>query len=112
MKYIKTYENIKGPEIGDYVVVTPDFKRINATKFYDFLSNSIGFIGKNEDDLKNERYLISYFDVPESIKGYLNSKNYYDSRVWYRYVRKSEIEFYSKNKEEVEFFIQAKKYNL
>jgi hypothetical protein len=106
MRYIKTYENIKGPEIGDYVVASTRFFSIRNSDFYNFLCNNVGKI----NDYQNDEWVVNYLSVPKPIRKYLS---YWNRTVgWCRSFRPSEIEFYSKNKEDVEIYIQAKNYNL
>jgi hypothetical protein len=89
MKYIKKFENKIGdePQVGDYVyciVPEGDYKPPR-------------FIGLIEIIKPNRKH-------PYRIK-YLNEEEH-------RIVKRDEIIAFSKNKEELEHYIQANKYNL
>jgi len=115
MKYIKTYENIKyryEPKIGDYVVCHEKLLDVNNNPMcgdiYDFTSNNIGEIsfGRHEnDDGITYDYRVKYDNIPESLL--INFGEYYD-----RPMDRNEIVAWSDNKEDLEEFLSAKKYNL
>jgi len=91
MRYIKAYEAFKppgenDPKVGDYIVLR------NAE---DFILNKIGKIVNDlSSDMANFRTYKVEFD-----------NTIYD--VW-----DDEIEFHSKNREDVEVFLSTKKYNI
>ena len=92
MKYLKRFEdNTNDIELGDYVAIKKDAPCSPYYKY--FLYNPCKVVGL--DNLNNP---------PVAIK--LVCK--YDVVVW----RLKNVEFHSKNKEDVEAFMQSKKYNL
>jgi hypothetical protein len=108
MKYIKQYEELKEPQIGDYVIATDS--EINSLNT--FLIKSIGKIVYRysvfQDSITNNGpdYLISYEDIPENIKQDFHWPD--DSRPFY----KKEILHISPNKEDLKVYVNAIKYNL
>ena len=109
MKYIKTYEEIQiEPQIGDYVIAL-DYQESDLNVF---LNNSIGkiisrySIANGKIDKHGNDYLISYENIPGNILVYFHWYN--DTRPFLR----CEIQHFSHNKEDLETFIIANKYNL
>ena len=103
MKYLKTFESLDGPQVGDYVACEED----SLTS--DFTSTNVGKIVNIEDDRDNKYYhVVAYDDIPKDIEDLFDSQFGYLCRDMSRY----EIEFWSKNRLEVEAYIAAKKYNL
>jgi len=125
MKYIKTYEKASKPEIGDYVVcndqthITEDIKT--------FIDTNVGQIIGYEKYLQSGRlsdnpYCIKYENVPKKLSNGLDFDN--DKKnaklIKYelkpgeavRYFNKHEFVYISKDKEELEASLMAKKYNL
>lgn len=82
---IKRFNESVEPEVGDYVIV--NFKRVSTIA--DLLGKSIGKIIEQT----NKLYRVKY-----------------GSTDWV--VNRNEIEEFSKNKEDLEHIIAAKKYNL
>jgi len=83
MKYIRTYENLNKPKVGDYVLCEEDeiptsswHKRRWATenllKVYNFISTHVGkFVCKLRDNVMDDyRYIIEYENVPEELQRY------------------------------------------
>lgn len=115
MKYIKKYENITNDEIsvGDYVLVNlRGYSGISSDEFLKFINNNIGRIIKIEDpDKKFDNVSVEYKNVPEYVR-----------HPWFRYdedtekifkkVRYGRIITNSKNKEDIERILTAKKFNL
>ena len=130
MKHLKTYEEIlitdNGPQIGDYVICRDTEKFLN-----DFLSTNIGQVIDDRvehntghgrlDVLKNKKYFVrnypDYFIYPikyDNIPSYNSSdklKKHFNNNN-FRYMEKTDILFYSPNKEDCETFLAANKYNL
>ena len=110
MKHLKAYEdmNTGEPEIGDYVIIntlSPTGERYLKQPLSDFINNNIGEIRWKEGGGID----VKYFNIPEEIKRYFNDNPVVD------YIRKfpvSRVTHWSKNKEELEYLITAKKYNL
>lgn len=120
MKYIKKFENDKNePSQYDWVCVKidpSDFDWVkNIEKLVQFFSTNIGRVRKI--NYINDKYLVEFFpknneeirilDRYSKDNGYDSSdpKNSYDFFL-------EEIEFFSSNREDVEAFINSKKYNL
>ena len=116
MKYLRLYEQNSMPQIGDYVVCRMD-ARMDALKedlkiFIDFFDNNIGRVEKMTNDNMREdlpstylEYPIVYTGVPKRMKDFFNYSDY-------RYMLKSEIVFWSKDKDDCEIYIMTNKYNL
>jgi len=105
MKYIKKFESVDAPQIGDYVVcqdgLSPSSDNDNLLN--DFMSNNIGVIVMY-DPKSSYGYEIEYNNIPDNAMEYFSNN--------YILVSKSEIKFWSKNKEDVEAYLSGKKYNL
>lgn len=134
MRYIKAYENINDDKlkVGDYVLCK-DLRELSRNNqffnvqeiFKNFISKNAGTVIKINND---DEIFISYgnVDIPDEIldyafyteqslskygiQGYIipGYKTYSNIVVF----NKNEIIYFSKNKEDVELFIQTKKYNL
>ena len=92
MKYIKTYENSKDPEIGDWVYCEVDPNEYKNSKFigkYKGFSNRTHYPYEVEVD----------WGINESDMG---------KRIMYR----REIIAFSKNKKDLEIYLDTSKYNL
>jgi len=115
MKYIKTYESInKGtPKIGDWVIC------YEADSIADFMPRVIftrNNIGQITETGGNSPYTyVNYFNVPKEIL--YNIKQKYigfdiSDGKFERGMLENEIIYWSKNKEDLEAILSAKKYNL
>ena len=113
--YLKTYENFKKePEAGDYVICNENNNL--SSNICNFISNNIGKIVYyiNNDEFKkynvqkDYRYIIEYDNIPANIQTYFSYTVAEDCRRMSR----DEIIYWSKNREDLEAIIDAKKYNL
>jgi hypothetical protein len=114
MKYIKLYEelNAKIPQIHDYVLCVEseyEDETINESEINlnNFISSNIGIIidmVKTDVKFKYD-YHIKYENVPDDISMYFE----YDNTRW---SVKSDIIHWSKDREDLETLLTAKKYNL
>ena len=112
MRHLKQYENLfNEPKKGDYVIYKDEGTSSEPLDFVfdDFVASNIGIISKivtkqidNEYDEK--RYGIKYNNIPKEIFDYFNNN--------IRTVYRSEIIYFSPNKEDVEMQIKANKYNI
>ena len=106
MKYIKTYEDLniyKEPKIGDYVICTTNDTTSPGLK--EFLEQTIGkCINTNFNFL-----IIEYQYVPNEI---LYTNFDLTTGKIRRGVMKDDVLYYSPNKEELEIYLNANKYNL
>ena len=122
MKYIKTYENVSVPKIGDYVI---GYSLDNSDETIEFLKNNIGqIIGKRH--IKPEHYstdtsLQSRFEYKVEYKGvihknsdfiYLMPNNFSKVTQTYIWFNEKEINHFSKNEEDLYVYIDSNKYNL
>ena len=112
MKHIKNFEDIKEsqlPEIGDYVICEDKSIAIDEeTK--EFISNNIGKI-INIITKGRTLYIVKYDNIPNIAKhwfGFVHACGSDDSRQMHL----NEIIKFSKNKEELEDYLIAKKYGL
>ena len=104
------------PQIGDYVCTKDDTHRTYAIfdirkKLDNFLSNNVGNIVdiEYESDV-DYPYNVQYDNIPTELNHYFEDNNI--SRINCRRFDESEILFFSKNKEDVETYIEANKYNI
>lgn len=117
MRYIKTYENINEPQVGDYVI---GYSLYFSDKTNNFLKNNIGKIIDSENNAyNNPEYRVQYEDVPDNVVDSVDfytfvpyEGNRFAKRVYFVKLVKSEINHFSKNKEDLEPYINANKYNL
>ena len=120
MKYLIIYENFKKePETGDYVICK-EKSLIKDVDVCDFISNNIGRIFHyiNNDELdeysvsKDYRYIIKYDNVPANINKYFRGMEGFKQPEKSRRMSRDEIIYWSKNREDLEAILDAKKYNL
>lgn len=105
MRYIKQFEERKNtPKVGDYVICT-DKCDDSDPKRTEFVNNHVGRIVSTENELFNELYPIRVIYEKNLPLPYENHENEYICSY-------EEILFCSKDKEEVEVLLYAKKYNL
>lgn len=111
MKYLKTYESLNNPQIGDYVICKDN-------QLSKKISSMIGqIVDKESDDFKESYssfynagydFLVLYKQIPEEFE-----YNFHKCKMGYvRPFFKTEIKFSAKTIEELELYINAKKYNL
>lgn len=110
MKYLKTYEEINERElqIGDYVICPETYGF--SEQVSNFVENNIGQYIANAD---MDFLIIQYENVPDELKVnlYYTNENYItyeNSAVVERY----EIKYWSPNKDDLEIYLDADKYNL
>jgi len=116
MKYLNTFnESIKdNPEIGDYVICKDQNSDLKLNAF--LLENTglcIDIIEPNptKNTLRTESYKILY----ENIQHKYLSDNFFNQQPnssGYRYMKRDEILYFSKNKEDLQIYIDTNKYNL
>jgi len=104
----KLYESVDvgTPELGDYVICYEDD---DSSKLLDWLKTVIGKIIKVNDDDVICKFDVKYENFPEDIETYFYEE-YYGER--YRPMKDVEILHWSKNKEDLEIFLDSNKYNL
>ena len=100
MRYIKTYEQeLNNPKIGDYVICKEESK----ARLDKFLSFNIGRILLRQDG--KYKYIVTFDNIPEDI---LDRFSVDGERAYSR----AEILHFSPNKEDLELYIRASKYNI
>jgi len=100
MKHIKHFKNTNKPQAGDYVICIEN-GGIQAVK--NFVDNNIGIIVKVKNR-PNFPYRVKYENIPIEIEEWFTDES--------REMSEKEIIHFSKNKEDLEIYIQANKYNL
>lgn len=104
MKHIKIYEKYKEkPEVGDYILTNYFFIGMNrswAYEYKEFIHNNIGQIKKIEKTIT-----VKYTNIPQNILRFFDGNNAIQ-------INYSDIIYFSKNKEDIEEILTAKKYNL
>jgi len=105
MKYLKTYEDTQEkPQVGDYVLC----KNYIVGDIEDRIASEIGIIKNYESEY--DSYTIKYDPKkPPSKDSIRRGTNLYYYR---RDVKTYSIIMWAKNKEDIEAYIQSKKYNL
>ena len=115
MKYIKTFESLKTPEVGDYVICTD----LTSVPEYvlEFIENNIGQIVEIEmptswqlSSREENPYCVYFENAP-----YNKTPNYFPKHKEFlscRWFNLREIKYISKNKEELKYIINAKKFNI
>ena len=111
MKYIKKFENIKDePKVGDYVLMKSSMQNKEMT---DFIDNTIGKIIKTEIKYHFNTVSVEYEDIPMEIASLFGYENYnLNQNIGFREFLYSSIIDYSENKEDLEYKIKAKNFNL
>ena len=110
MKYIKTFENIDKPEIGDYVIC--DVEKGMFPDLYEFLKLHIGKVINivESHEPYHVRFDVNREDIEDSISLY--HKKIYNSKKLTIAFNPMEIKDFAKNKKELEIKINSDKYNL
>jgi hypothetical protein len=111
MKYIKLFEEKDDLELNDYVICFAVDEEDDETLLNDFLKFNIGrYVGIEPKQMKKDRdaYIVEFDHVPKEVgidfSSVVNKNQIFFDRF--------EIIKYSKNKEDLEHFVQANKYNL
>ena len=107
MKYIKHYEDINKPQVGDYVEI---YARYFDNRLKDFFKTEIGQIIKIDN--KDYPYLVEFEKEKPIIHEDAVTIIYDDEDEYKMRVEESEIKYFSSSKEELEIIISANKYNL
>lgn len=93
MKYLKKIQNINKPEVDDYVVVSVKVRYSNFKPMY-----VIGQITSIVEEFKPIAYIVRY-TLPD---GKTSNEVFY----------KNDLKDWSKNKKDLEYILNANKYNL
>jgi hypothetical protein len=112
MKYLKRFENIDKTFIGKYVLLNLKGKNILNAEAIEFLENTSGeIIAEYDKKITYEKIItVKYDNIPDNIKKFFSYS--INNKFWVRNFYSSDIIFFSKNKDDIETFIQSKKYNL
>ncbi len=121
MKYLKYFESVNEPQVGEYVIANGEKYPQNIQEF--FLTN-IGKIRRSDpkslapDDPDNEFEVEIYDDSGVFVVDYENKipwDNDYNTSKLHNYTvlfYGTEILYHSKSKENCEMFIRSKKFNI
>lgn len=125
MRHIKEFEKVElkdgYPKIGDYVICVEDSNDtvFNAKLLIKFESENIGLVVdyRDRNNINSEfeyipskyNIFVQYDKIPDEV---YDDFNYHKYIEYCRIFKKEEIIHSSKNKEELEHIIKAKKYNL
>jgi len=93
--------NMGKPEVGDYVIYQDSTK---VKEIQDFVNSEIGIITHKFKSVVNRDYDVKYDNIPISISFCFPKNN--------REMKLDEIEYWSKDKTELEAILASKKYNL
>lgn len=98
------------PEVGDYVICEEIFTSKDFNELCGFISNNIGqikeIIRKNKNFLI---YIILYEKIPNNLK---SSTYFYGKNNNLRQMKRNEIIKFSKDRNELEEYLIAKRYGL
>lgn len=112
MKHLKTYENLEDElELYDYVICEEVVNFSDDIDAVDFVNSHIGqlvYINYNY----NFCYKVAFDNIPIELDNKFNIHFIMDKAYMIRPMERSEIKYWSKNKEDLEHIITAKKYNL
>ena len=73
MKYIKKFENLELPEVGDYVIFNMHYDNDElSVEFGDFLNNNLGIIYKIYKSPHSGKYRldVKYKNIPKKLKDF------------------------------------------
>ena len=103
MKYLKEYEDNKNkPEVGDYVIINNGEFNNRPNSVIEYITTHIGQITSKN----GKRYIVEFNNPPILHSSYDNSiKNGWGLSI-------EEIDFFSKDKKDLEHILAANKYNL
>jgi len=108
MKYLKRFENINTPQVGDYVIASLKTDKDIGI----FIANNIGqIVAISENDI-NKLYTVKFFNIEKDIEKFFFTEPEYGEYMTLMFFYKYEILAFSKNKEELETILNANKYNL
>lgn len=110
MKHIKTFENITEDSkynIGDYVLI--DFRNMitESPAFVNFVENNIGKV----IDIDGVLIKVQYDNIPD-VSHFKNDSDRNPFNNNYVKLHESWIKYASNNKEDIEAYLNANKYNL
>ena len=111
MKYIKKFEDKKyDPKEGYYVLMKSSMMNPELNEFID---NTIGKILKIEKNRNYASLIVEYENIPMEIASLFGYNNYeFDENKGFKDFLYSSIVEYSDNKKDLEYKINAKKFNL
>jgi hypothetical protein len=108
MKYLKRFESVVFPEVGDYVIFNTNYTNDeHFIRLSNFLNNNLGIIDKIYIPNYDEKYCadVKYDNIPEDLKISFRKDGTIDTRL-------NKIYAYGKTPEDVKMKVKAKKYNL
>jgi hypothetical protein len=115
MKYLKTYESLKLPQLGDFVITNYKID-VSDQRYRDienFVNNTIGKIYKIDYEPNVEYVLFPYYarykNVPENIQWWFGKG---PKNNFHRSLNIDDILFFSPNKEDMKPYLTSNKYNL
>ena len=107
MRYLKTYEGLSEPEIGEYMICEDV---LSNKHIKEFVKNRIGKYIKYRgvDDVQNF-YIVAYEDVPDSLREVMVYQDPIDDDMYYGcgVFFLNEILYHSKSKADCEMFINT-----
>lgn len=102
--------NIGVPKVGDYVIIDSR-KMFEDDNIVNFTDISIGYIWKSPDSYN---YLVKFYNIPKEQKLYFQFSDYEEGLKIGNslLVPQSKIKWWSENKDELQYIIDSKKYNM
>jgi len=108
MKYIKQFERLSKYKVGDYIVIEYNWNSGNDILYNlkGFIDSTIGVLYGEEYDKKN--LVIRYDNVPEELVQFFTKIDSGYIKPFYH----SQMVGYSEKKEDLEYLINANKFNI
>ena len=113
MKHIKYFENSSRIEIevNEYVLIKTEGLALN-----DRINKSKKFVNENIGKCIYINYQsgmigVKYYDIPDDIHTYFNMQNK-TKKIGFRHFEIYKVIYHSKNKEDIQAFIDSSKYNI
>ncbi len=116
MKHLKSFERTetyKDINHGEYVILNikhhylfRSFRNSNSQKFLKYINCTIG---KVLTVLNTNEIILTYDNIPNNVTQFFNYNNHQKYHMTFNI---DDVEFHSRNKDDVEEYLQAKKYNL
>ena len=112
MKYLKTFESVDEPQVGDYVICgIPGIDSFGDNKdIYKFISTTIGQLVEISNTIR-PTYYVHYENVPEKIKWHKEYR-YANTIMDKEPFRRMNITAWGKTPEDVKIKLSQNKYNL
>jgi len=110
MKYLKKFENINKPKVGDYVIVHTNFANKDVNTF--FMSTPIKIIDiyTRINPIKDcIKAICDHSKLTNNVQNYFNYSEIYGYTIT---LNLDDVVYFSDNIEDINIYLQSKNYNL